>query len=104
MPTPSVEVPGGCKGGGQVVVSGSGEILDRSQATVYLSCPGIESGKPQIVYESKKQTTEFSDTQLQQVADLAEITLKSFCFNCPFNPQNKAPDDLSDLDRRPPGR
>jgi hypothetical protein len=102
MPKPLVTVPENCKANGQVVKEGNFKgVAGAGRIVVYIACGGLNAGALQKVYESPKMHDPPSADQLEQAAGLAEISIKAACHNCLCNPDNRTPDDASELDRPP---
>ncbi|HET7059757.1 MAG TPA: hypothetical protein VFH99_00345 [Candidatus Saccharimonadales bacterium] len=98
---PKVESPQGCHGYGAIVAE---PFTDWSK-TIFtkFGCPEINHGRSEEVYRSRVSVNNESitDVYLQQVKRASEAAIGALCLTCPLNPLNRAPNDISDLDRPP---
>ncbi len=99
---PTVELPNGCKGQAQIVVTLSikdpySGISDHNNlATTYFACAGLGTESMVVSQESVNDPT-LSKAYLKQHAGLAKLTIAAMCGNCPISPLCNAPDDASTL-------
>jgi hypothetical protein len=98
---PEIETPQGCLAHGAIVVEPyfrTGRTVKKNIISI-LACSGIERGAGQKIYECHNvDEKDIDEIYLLQVKRASEAIIGATCLNCPMNPLNRSPDDLSELD------
>lgn len=75
------------------------ECLKRDYVIVgRFGCAAATQGLSKVILRDNETGIRLSRNRLEQLSQEAEVAIHALCRNCPLNPHNQAPADISDVE------